>query len=366
MKTITLKLDDCQVKLLNKVKSSSGHAAWHSLKRLSSTLGIVVALSGCAAIQTAGSTQAGRFEFGLIGDLQYNAEQEAKFPNLVEDLNRANLAFVVHDGDFKSGASPCTDELFYRRRNEFETSRHPFIYTPGDNEWTDCHRAGADPLERLEKLRELFFHGDQSLGQRTLTLTRQSNDAKYARYRENARWVYGDVLFATLHLVGSNNNLGRTAAMDAEYAERNAANMAWMKEAFDLAKHNRNRAVMLIMQGNPRFEDTWPPDYLTNLRITVPDPKRPSGYSDFLRALETEVLTFKKPVVLVHGHTHYFRIDKPLISSKSKRVVENFTRVETVGAPDVNWVRVVADPNDPEVFTFRHELVKKNVADHLK
>lgn len=327
-------------------------------------------VAGCGVIQAGRENQTARFEFGLIGDLQYNAEQEAKFPNLIEDLNRANLAFVVHDGDFKSGASPCTDELFYRRRNEFQTSRHPFIYTPGDNEWTDCHLGGkpgaADPLERLEKLRELFFHGDQSLGQRTLRLTRQGNDAKYAKYRENARWVYGDLLFATLHLVGSNNNLGRTSAMDAEYAERNAANMAWMKEAFDLAKRNGNKAVMLIMQANPRFEDNWPPDYFRRLRTTPPDPKRRSGYSDFLTALETEVLTFKRPVVLVHGDTHFFRIDKPLISSKSKRVVENITRVETVGTPDVNWVRVIADPNDPDVFTFRHEIVKKNVVDHLK
>lgn len=332
------------------------------------TLCFLLFLAGCSVIQAGRGTPAGGFEFGLIGDLQYNAEQEAEFLNLIEDLNRADLAFVVHDGDFKSGSTPCTDKLFYRRRAEFQTSRHPFIYTPGDNEWTDCHRGGkpgtTDPLERLTKLREVFFPGEQSLGQRALTLTRQSSDPKYAKYRENARWVYGGVLFTTLHIVGSNDNFGRTPEMDAEHAERNAASLAWMKQAFDMAKRNESRAVMLIMQADPWFQDKWPPYYLTDLRVTPPDPKRPSGFSDFLTTLETEVLAFGKPVVLVHGDTHYFRIDKPLIGSKSKRAIENFTRVETVGAPDTHWVRAIVDPNDPNVFTFKHEIVKKNLANH--
>ena len=327
-------------------------------------------LAGCSVVQAGRGTPAGRFEFGLIGDLQYNAEQEAEFLNLIEDLNRADLAFVVHDGDFKRSSTPCTDELFYRRRAEFQTSRHPFIYTPGDNEWTDCHRGGiagaADPLERLTKLREVFFPGEQSLGQRTLTLTRQSSDPKYAKYRENARWFYGGVLFATLHIVGSNDNFGRMPEMDAEHAERSAANLAWMKQAFDLAERNGSKAVMLIMQADPWFQDKWPADYFSRLRTTPPDPKTPSGFSDFLKTLEGEVLAFGKPVVLVHGDTHYFRIDKPLVGSKSGRVIENFTRVETVGAPDTHWVRTIVDPNDPNVFTFKHEIVKKNLANHPK
>src|SRR5438034_11601138 len=70
-----------------------------------------------------------RFDFALIGDTPYNAEQETnQFPNLLEDLNRARLAFVVHDGDIKSGSTPCTDELFERRARQFATSRHPFVY----------------------------------------------------------------------------------------------------------------------------------------------------------------------------------------------------------------------------------------------
>ena len=332
-------------------------------------------LFGCfpfQAQQQAGSVT-GRFEFGLIGDQQYTAEDEAKFPNLISDLNDANLVFVVHNGDFKGGVSPCSDQTFSRRKEAFQTSKHPFIYTPGDNEWTDCHdrRAGGhDPLERLAKLRDQFFQGDESLGQRTLRLTRQSNDPQYAKFRENVRWAYGGVLFVTLHMVGSNNNLGRTPQMDAEYRERNAANLVWIKQAFDLARRDGNKGLMIITQANPGFENKWD---LRRLEIPFgpmgpmgrpPEQRKQTGFDDFLAALETETLAYGKPVVLVHGDTHIFRIDKPLVGSKSRRTIENFTRVETFGTPDVHWVRGIVDPSDANVFSFKPEIVKKNLVNH--
>ena len=330
-----------------------------------SALGMVLLLSGPAALQGGAEGQGGRFEFGLIGDQQYDAESEAKFSHLMEDLNQADLAFVVHTGDFKGGQL-CSDGLFSRRKNEFQASRHPWIYTPGDNEWTDCHRlymGRYDPRERLARLREIFFSGDRSLGQRALALERQSGDSKYAKFSENVRWTYSNVLFVTLHIVGSNNNLGRSSEMDAEYQERNAANLAWLRQAFDLARRDRMRGIMLIMQANPFFEDTWSSSRRESLRIAPPDRQR-SGYSDFLSALERETVTSGMPVVLVHGEAHYFRIDKPMFSSTSKRMVENFTRVETFGVPDVHWVRALVDPKDPNLFTFKPEIVKKNLVDH--
>jgi hypothetical protein len=80
--------------------------------------------------------------------------------------------------------------------------------------------------------------------------------------------------------------------------------------------------------------------------------------------LERETLAFDKPVVLVHGDTHYFRIDKPLYSATSKRMIEHFTRVETFGAPNVHWLRAIVDPNDPQVFMFKPEMVQKNLVTH--
>ena len=167
------------------------------------------------------------------------------------------LSFVVHDGDFKNGSSLCSDDVFFNRLDLFNQFEQPFVFIPGDNEWTDCHRANNgsyDPLERLTFLRSLFFPTDQSLGQQTMTLARQSADPQFGLYSENVRWIEKNVMFVGLHVVGSNNNLGRTPTADAEYAARNAANLAWLNDSFALAAANGNRAVMVVIQANPNFE----------------------------------------------------------------------------------------------------------------
>ncbi len=295
-----------------------------------------------------------RFEFGLIGDLPYTSDQETQFLNLRDEINQSKLAFVVHDGDFKSGSTLCNNQAFTQRRELFQTFESPFIFVPGDNEWTDCHRANNgnyDPLERLAKLREVFFQGDQSLGQRTLRLTRQSEEPQYRKFRENVRWTYGDAMFAGLHIVGSNNNFGRTPEANQEYAERNAANLAWMKQTFALAKTNNRKGIMLVIQANPNFE-------------LPPDAAERTGFNDFIAALEAEVIAFQKPVVLVHGDSHNFQINKPLFGSASKRRIENFTRVETFGSPDVHWLRAIVDPQNPNLFNFEQEIVAKNLVKH--
>lgn len=353
--------------------------------RLKSSLVIascMLLLSGCATVPGGSETRSGRFEFALIGDMPYDARQEKQFPNVMKEINAADLVFVVHDGDFQwdgagwnekaGGLPPCSDAAFEDRLRLAQSSRHPFIFTPGDNDWTDCHRSKPrpyDPLERLVKLRQMFFSGDHSLGERTIRLTRQSENPKYAKFRENARWTYGDVVFVTLHIVGSNNNFGRTPEMDAEHAERDAANVAWMKQAFDLAKRTGSRAIMIITQANPRFENAWTPVQqsrymLGGLGIKPPAKRRVTGYDEFLNALEEEVLAFGKPVVFVHGDTHTFRVDKPLVGSVSRRIIENFTRVETIGYPDTHWVRAIVDPKDPSVFSFRQQIVKENLVTH--
>jgi hypothetical protein len=287
-----------------------------------------------------GDAGTAKFEIGLIGDIPYSAEQQRKTDVLFGQLNSEKLAFVVHVGDIKSSSSPCTDEVFFRERKRFEKSDHPLVYIPGDNEWTDCYRTGYDPIERLNRLRKLFFVGNESLGEETITLTRQSAD-----YPENVRWTYGDVTFLGLNIPGSNNN--RWRAPD-EYAARNEANLEWMRKGFDHAEADGSSAVMIAIQGDPGF--MRPPDKRT-------------GYNDFLSTLEGETLAFGKPVVLVHGDTHTFRVDKPMTSATIGQRVENFTRVETFGSPDVHWVRASVDTSDPNVFAFQPEIVEENTVE---
>jgi hypothetical protein len=153
-------------------------------------------------------------------------------------------------------------------------------------------------------------------------------------------------MFAGLHIVGSNNNLGRTPEADAEYAARNAATLTWLRETFAAARQQDARAVMLVIQANPGFELA---------------PSARTGFNDFLAVLEAETIASGRPVVLVHGDSHYFRIDKPMIGTRSRRRVENFTRVETLGENDNHWLHVAVEPGSPNVFVFDQRIVASNL-----
>lgn len=301
------------------------------------------------------------FSFALIGDQEYDVGQEALFPRLRDAINAdRSLAFVIHDGDIKSGVAPCRDELFQHRLEQFQTFAAPFILLFGDNEWVDCHRheaGGFDPIERLSRLRSLFSPSvaAPSLGRRKLSVERHSPE-----YPEIVRWRRGKVMFVGLNIPGSNNGLKTAphlqAAARAEFAGRDAANRRWLTESFGLARREGCVGLLIAMQANPW--DHLPTDELT-------------GYQAVLQLLEAETRAFGRPVVLVHGDSHYFRIDKPLpapaFDPKEKFQpmlwdshlprLENFTRVETFGTVDLHWIKATVDPTDPNLFRFEPRYV---------
>ena len=251
----------------------------------------------------------------------------------------------------------------------FQGVRHPFVLTLGDNDWTDCVHLQArkvDPLDALAKVRARYYPDGRSLGQRTISVENQSSEPQFAKFRENLRWSIGGVTFATLHITGSNDNFGSSPEMQAEHRERKAANLAWMRAAFAKAKSTDSRGVVLMTQANPGFENYWPPDprgrYFGPFvgRGQAPPPPA-SAFDDYIAALQEELELYDKPVAYLHGDTHLFRIDKPLYSKKTNRLFERFTRVETFGWPDTHWVRVTVDPSDPQLFTFKGEIVSENM-----
>ncbi len=207
---------------------------------------------------------------------------------MIAAMNREPLAFVVHVGDFEADprpymrnpttvTEPCTDESFKGVLAQFQQSAHPFILTPGDNDWTDCHllkTRKVDPLERLAKVRELFYPRGVSLGKRTMPVTSQASDPKFAKFRENLAWTVNNVTFMTMHTVGSNNNRGRTPEMDTEADERMAANIAWLRKAFADAKANNSAGLVLITQANPGFETHWTAELIGDISSFSPASRR--------------------------------------------------------------------------------------------
>jgi len=325
------------------------------------------------------------FQFALMGDLPYSKVEEQEFDRIVAQVNAKELAFVIHVGDMQNdprpyernparSAMPCTDEMNEWLLAKFRTIRHPFVVTPGDNDWVDCHllkARKADPLERLAALRAKFYPEGKTLGGRSMPVVGQAGDPQYAKFRENLRWSIGGVTFATLHITGSNDNAGRSPEMDAEHAERKAANLVWLKQAFARAKADNSRGLVLMAQANPAFENSWEMNRKTLLfsrvlGIKPPNPPVPTAFEDYIAALAEEMEGYDKPVAFLHGDTHLFRVDQPLYSTKTKRPFENFTRVETFGSPNSHWVLISVDPTDPMLFRFQPQIVPGNVVNRRK
>jgi hypothetical protein len=245
----------------------------------------LVFLAGCAALQPA---PPGAIVFALMGDAPYSEAEVQRFDTLIDDLNARDLAFVAHVGDITSGRGPCTDEWFEARKRQFERIRHAFILLPGDNDWTDCHRSGFDPMERLQKWRALFCDS---------RLIHQGGD-----YCEHVRWETGGVVFVAVNVPGSNNNFGQP-----EYAPRMEAVFAWLDEAEAVS---RGRTLLVLMQADPFVGK--------------------NGYDTLLERLRTMGAERPGRVFLVHGDTHVYRNDEPL---------PGLRRVEVWGSPFVGWLR---------------------------
>jgi hypothetical protein len=302
-----------------------------------------------------------RYRIGLWGDVPYDAVQEGRIGVLTEDMNEARLAFSVFDGDIKSGSSRCDDAVYTAAVDRFDAFDAPLVYVPGDNEWTDCHRlsaGGYDNLERLQHLRAVMFARPRSFGRRTMALERQS-----AAYPENTRWTLGKIVYVAINVPGSNNNKVDTleecmhdssrtpahcAADNAEYAARDAAVRQWVQDSFELARARRAAGIMIVMQANPGFD-------LPGGRVDERLDPEVDGYTALLDTLVTETKAFGGQVALVHGDTHYFRVDKPLVAPTN--LLPNLTRVETFGSPNVAWVKATIDPESRTVFTFEPMLL---------
>ncbi|GAB5520682.1 MAG: hypothetical protein RhofKO_29330 [Rhodothermales bacterium] len=179
----------------------------------------------------------------------------------------------------------------------------------------------------------------------------QAADPVYAAYPEHMRWSRNGVVFVSMHMVGSANALApfptRTQADDDEVEARTSAAIAWMREAFAEAKRQNSPGLFLMIHANPGFE------------APAGSPFR-VGFDAFVDALADEVIAFGKPVVLTHGDSHYFRIDKPL-TVDGKRV-HTFTRVEAFGDADVHWLKVTVDPASAQVFHIEQQIIPANAS----
>jgi hypothetical protein len=226
----------------------------------------------------------------VFGDTPYTESEIGRVDRLIDEMNAAPLAFVVHVGDIGSSSRACADEWLLARKQQFARIRHPFVLLPGDNEWSDC----KNPLERLRVWRELFCFNQK------LPVERQAGP-----YCEHIRWESGGTLFVALNVQGSNNNLRHP-----EHAPRMAAVYAWIDESAALAA-SRGLRLALLMQADPF--------------VTTPR----DGYAGLREKLR--LLGEKQKTILIHGDTHIYRDDEP---------IPGVRRIEVWGSPFVGWLRL--------------------------
>ena len=135
-----------------------------------------------------------------------------------------------------------------------------------------------------------------------------------------------------------------------EEIARKAADLHWLAEGFEHAKEVHARGLLIDWQADPNFNNE---QHLTNTHDY-------DAFADYVDALRAQTESFEGQVVLVHGDSHYFKMDKPLNHTTGGGVLENFTRIETFGARNTHWVIATIDVADPNLFSFEPRIVAAN------
>ena len=205
----------------------------------------------CAGALAAAPKRAAGHQFAVVGHSFANGGGERRLKQALADSAEQEQDFVVVTG-IKNAKEPCSDELYLERRDLLEQADRPLIAVPAASDWTGCRNSSGRPaaIERLARLRELLFAEPASLGAHKLPLVRLSASAQFRSYAENAQWVVGKVLYATINLPAENNHYLAEAGRNSEFEDRLVANRFWLNRVFAQAKRRKLEAIVLFMEGD--------------------------------------------------------------------------------------------------------------------
>ncbi|MYM68366.1 hypothetical protein GTP45_16240 [Pseudoduganella sp. FT55W] len=192
------------------------------------------------------------FQFSVIGHPLQHGRDEAALKRAIAEASQSDSSFIVTTG-IKAANEPCSDKLYTQRHALLNESAQPMIVSLAGSDWSAClNSAGrSNAIERLNRLRELFYVDGESLGARRLAVTRLSSSAKFRSYAENAHWEYNKVLFATINLPANNNHYRPEAGRNSEFEDRLVANRAWLHRLFTLAERQKMHGIVLFSDGDP-------------------------------------------------------------------------------------------------------------------
>jgi hypothetical protein len=344
------------------------------------------------------TTRNDQVTIAVFGDWPYADARGNRFllknaPLLINSVNAdPDVSLVIHVGDIHSGSEPCTSAgilppiatsipdwnqgIFY----QFQQFAFPVVYTPGDNEWTDCHKSkqltSGHPLKELASVRQLFFsQPGHALGGQDKQVASQATGfdpahPEAAQFVENVMWEDAKVMFVTVNMPGGSNNdlspwtapfntAADKAAQALERTQRTAADIGWLEAAFDTARANNDKAVVVALQA-----DMWDPAALPAAGGAGLD-----QYTPFVKALADKTVVSGVEVLLLNGDTHLFEVDHPLADPNSAtgkihntRAVPNLTRITVQGSTNApaEWLKLTINGRRPYPFSWQNIVYCQN------
>jgi hypothetical protein len=284
------------------------------------------------------------------GGVPANTWQREKSPQFIDTINSdPSLSEVIHVGDIHSGKQFCTSAYDEDIASLWQSFQKPLVYTPGDNEWADCHKATSvsapgegggftdasglhyigvsglttdpnqcvdyhcgNPVDNLDLVRSEFFsQPGQTLGSGTLSVVSQATayDPNYptdAQYVENVMWAQHDIVLVTINVPGGSNNdadpwykAPLSQAQIDERTNRTDADVRWIDAAFALAANQHAKGVVITTQADMWDLDGKTPSHLTN-------------YEPIISEIASKTTAFGRPVLMFNGDSHFYRSDNPM------------------------------------------------------
>ena len=358
--------------------------SWMAVAALALVAAFVPAIAASAAPKPA----AGPLTLAVYGDAPYgntgyppgspgapaeNHWQRDASPAFIKTINDdASVSEVIHVGDIHSGKQACTtaydDDIASLWQTNFQK---PLIYTPGDNEWTDCHKATSlskpgefggfftssstftaikyigpsglttdptacfdyqcgNPVDNLAYVRSKFFaHAGQTLGTGTMSLISQANayDPAHptdAQYVENVMWAERDIVFVNINVPGGSNN-----DADPWYGIPATDSASWssdLKTQVDALRTEQNTEIANRTAADTRWLDaafalansSHAKGVVINTQADMWDldsktPAHLTNYEPIISDIAANTTAFGRPVLLFNGDSHLYRSDNPMV-----------------------------------------------------
>ncbi|MFK3736426.1 hypothetical protein [Massilia sp. TN1-12] len=264
--------------------------------RLAALLGVALLAAGAFAAGDGKQDDHGAaHRFAVIGHGAADGGDK-RLKQALDDNDGKDVAFLVVTG-IKGTAEPCSDKLYQQRRELVEAARRPVVVLPAGSDWTECRNSAGrtNAIERLNRIRELYYGEPSALGAHKLSLTRLSTSPRFRSYAENAHWSVGKVLYATVNMPADNNHYLTAAGRNSEYEDRLVANRFWLNRLFTIARRDQLEALVLFSEGDLKAF-SQPTGLRALLRSAMPEN---DGFAETRRQVLTLAQKFRGKVLLV-------------------------------------------------------------------